>query len=64
LFQVQVVDSAEDSHTEEEARELFDTIDKEGKGHLDLTGIKAVYEQLGEALGDEEAEQMMKDASP
>ena len=50
------------SHSEEEARQIFEAIDVDGRGFLDMEGIKHVFSRMGEELTDDEAEEMLREA--
>jgi Ca2+-binding EF-hand superfamily protein len=50
-----------ESHTDE-ARAIFDAIDVEQRGFLDMEQLKLVFSGLGEELTNKEADQMLEEA--
>ena len=48
----------------DEYQRVFDLFDKKGKGHINITDLRKVAEELGEAMTQEELEEMISAAAP
>ncbi|KAK3093373.1 hypothetical protein FSP39_014725 [Pinctada imbricata] len=61
-FLAMMAKKMKDTDTEEELREAFKVFDKDGNGYISSAELRAVMTNLGEKLGDEEIEEMIREA--